>query len=113
MSAENQTTDPGLSKCSVAFGCSLAVTSVVSALLVVAKELSPNFVMVWMKRLTGQHWVTHSLIAVALFGILGGLLSRANAGAGLKMTSGSLIFTLAGGVVIGGLIIAGFYLIGG
>jgi hypothetical protein len=111
MNSANQTTpDADLSKCTVAFGFSLAVTSVVSALLVVAKELSPNLVMAWMKRLTGQHWVTHSLIAVVLFGIFGAVFSRANSGAGLKMSASRLIFALAGGVILGGLIIAGFYL---
>ena len=105
-------TNAPLSKYTLAFGFSLAVTSLLNALLVVAKELNPHL-MVWMKRLTGQHWVTHSLAAVMLFGILGWLFSRANDGRGLSLSVNCLIVALAGGVIIGGLVIAGFYLMGG
>jgi ribose/xylose/arabinose/galactoside ABC-type transport system permease subunit len=114
MNSPNQTQpNTGLSKSSIAFGLSLAITSVASALLVVAKELSPKLVMVGMKRLTGHHWVTHSLLAVVLFVVLGFAFSLANGGQGMKTSPGRLIATLAGGVIVGGFIIAGFYLLGG
>ncbi len=105
-------TNAKLSKSTLAFGFSLAVTSLLNALLVVAKELSPSL-MIGMKRLTGQHWVTHSLAAVVVFGILGWVFSRANGGRGLSLSVNRLIMALAGGVIIGSLIIAGFYLMGG
>jgi hypothetical protein len=114
MNTANPTTNgAGLSKCTIAFGLSLAVTSVTSALLVVAKELSPNRVMAWMSRLTGQHWVTHSAAAVLLFAILGFVFSLVNGGRGMRMDPGRLIALLTGGIVIGTIIIAGFYLLGG
>jgi len=105
--------NPKISKYTISFGLSLAITSLISALLVVAKELCPNPVMAWLKRLTGQHWVSHSLIAVILFAILGWIFSRANGGQGKSMNVNLLIALLTGGVVLGGLIIAGFYLIAG
>jgi hypothetical protein len=114
MNTPNQTPpDAGLSKSTTAFGVSLAVTSVASALLVVAKELSPNLVMPLMKRLTGHHWVTHSLVALILFVVLGGAFSMANGGRGMRMSPRRLIAALAGGVIVGAMIIAGFYALGG
>ena len=101
-----------ISKYTNSFGLSLAITSLISALLVVAKELCPQTVMVWMKHLTGQHWVSHSLIAVILFAILGWAFSRANGGQGINMDANRLIVLLTAGVVVGSLIIAGFYMIG-
>ena len=95
-------------KTTKAFGVALAITSVLSALLVVAKELSQHTVMVWMKNLTGHHWVTHSLMAILLFVVLGLVLGK-----DLKINGTRLIVILACGVIIGDLIIAGFYLIGG
>jgi len=94
------------------FGLSLAITSVLSALLVVAKELGQHSIMVWMKKLTGHHWVSHSLLALVLFFGFGLILAGRNGGRGLKMTGTRLIMVLACGVIIGDLIIAGFYLIG-
>jgi hypothetical protein len=102
-----------ISKYTVSFGLSLAITSLISALLVVAKELCPQTVMVWLKHLTGQHWVSHSLIAVILFAIQGWMFARANGGRGVDMPASRLIVLLTGGITIGTLIIAGFYLIAG
>jgi uncharacterized membrane protein SirB2 len=66
-----------------------------------------------MKRLTGHHWVTHSLFALILFAVLGGAFSMANGGRGIRMSSSRVVAWLAAGVIIGGMIIAGFYLLGG
>jgi hypothetical protein len=104
--------NPGISKYTASFGLSLAITSVASALLVIVKETCPA-VMAGLKKLTGQHWESHSVLAVALFVVLGLALAQLNGGKGVRMTAGRLIFVLAGGVVIGGLLIAGFYLLGG
>ena len=54
------------------------MTSLLSAFLVVVKELSPNVVMPLMKRLTGQHWVTHSTFAVVVFVVFGIVFGLAN-----------------------------------
>lgn len=99
-----------LSKYTASFAVSLAVASVVNGLLVVAKEKSPA-VMAGMKRLAGHHWITHSAIVIALFFLLGWVLARANGGGGVKLPVNSLVRVLAGGVILGGLIIVGFYLI--
>jgi hypothetical protein len=101
----------GVSKYTVSFGLSAALASVVNALLVVAKEKSPA-VMAGLQKLTGHHWVSHSAIVLILFAVFGWLFAKANGGQGLKMTVNGLIGTIMAGVVTGGLIIIGFYLIG-
>jgi hypothetical protein len=98
-----------LSKNTRAFGLSLAVTSVINALLVVAKERSPA-VQAGMKRLTGHHWITHSAGIIVLFFVMGWLLAKTNGGRGVTLTFQNLLRTLVGGVVLGALIIVGFYL---
>ncbi len=103
----------GIGKYTVSFGMSLAITSVVSALLVVVKELSQKTVLALMKGITFHHWFTHSLFILILFVVIGWALGRANGGQGVKMSVNSLISTLVGAVVLSGLIIAGFYLIEG
>jgi hypothetical protein len=94
-----------LSKCSTGFGLSLAVASVVNAVLVVAKEKSPAL-QAQMKSLTGHHWITHSAIVIAIFFVLGWILSVK----GVKFTACAVLRTLIGGVLLGTLIIVGFYL---
>lgn len=101
-----------MGKYTISFGLSLAITSVLSALLVVVKEISQNTVLVWMKRITGHHWATHGLFILILFVVIGWLLAKANGGQGVKMTANRLIIMFVSSVVLGGLIIAGFYLIG-
>ena len=97
-----------LSKYTVSFGLSLAVTSVVNALLVIAKETHPATVMAWMKKMSGHHWATHSLLSLVLFFALGLVLAR---GQGPKVTAAGLVKIIVGGVAVGGLTILGFYLL--
>jgi Na+/H+-translocating membrane pyrophosphatase len=103
---DNTTT---LSKNSVAYGLALAVTCVINALIVVVKEKSES-VMAGMKSITGHHWTTHAAAVVLLFVALGWFFGRANGGQGKIATISSLIRTLVSGVVLGTLIIVGFYL---
>ncbi len=100
-----------VSKYTISFGLALALASVVNGLLVVAKEKIPA-VLSGMQKLTGHHWVTHSLIVLGLFACLGWLLAQFNGGQGIRLTVNRLIGTLVAGVTTGGLIIVGFYLIG-
>lgn len=100
-----------VSKYTVSFGLSLALTSVINALLVVAKERIPA-VMTGLQKLTGHHWVSHSAIIVVLFAAFGWIFAQANGGRGIQITGNSLIRALVSGVVIGGLIIVGFYFVG-
>jgi uncharacterized Tic20 family protein len=100
-----------ISKHTVSFGVSLAITSILSALLVVVKELNENSVLAWMKGLTSHHWITHGLLMVISFFAIGWGLAKMNNGQGLKMTPERLVCAIVSGVVIGGLIITGFYLV--
>jgi len=105
----NPSENDGLSNYTTSFGIALAVASVASALLVVAKEKSPAL-MAAMKSATGHHWPTHSLFALAIFLVVGFALTRVNGGQGVRMTPCALVKTVVGGVVLGSVIIAGFYL---
>jgi hypothetical protein len=100
-----------ISKYTVSFGVSLAITSILSALLVVVKELNENSVLAWMKGLTSHHWITHGVFMVIAFFAIGWGLAKMHNGQGLKMTPERLACMIASGVVIGGLIISGFYLV--
>jgi hypothetical protein len=99
----------GISKWTISFGLSLALASVLNALLVLAKEKSPA-VMAGLQRLTGHHWVSHGVVIIVLFAAFGWLFARANGGRGTGMTVNGLIRLLVSGVAAGGLIIVGFYL---
>ncbi len=104
--------ESSLPKYTISFGVSLAISSVLNALLMVAKEKS-HAVQGWMQKMTGHHWVTHCLIVLALFLFFGLLFAKANRGEGLKMAADNLIKIIVAGVVAGYLIIAGFYLVAG
>jgi hypothetical protein len=104
--------DNGLGKYTVSYGMSLAITSLLSALLVVLKELNEPLLN-WMKHVTIHHWVTHGIFDLIVFVLLGCLLTQLNGGAGLKISTKNFITALVGGVVLGSLIVSGFYLIVG
>ena len=104
------TNDPALSRHTISFGLSLALCSVLNALLVVAKEKSHS-VVAWLQKLTGHHWVSHVVITLVCFAFFGWLFGLANHGEGLKLAAGRLIGIIVAGVIAGGLIIVGFYLL--
>ncbi|ACV25506.1 hypothetical protein [Kangiella koreensis] len=89
------------------FGLSYAITSILSALLVVIKE-SSEAVHHWLASITGHHWVTHGIIDVIVFLILGFVLYRMEAGA--RMKANTLITIIVGSTVISGLIISGYFI---
>ncbi|MEJ2102002.1 MAG: hypothetical protein P8X68_18815 [Desulfobacterales bacterium] len=93
------------------FGLSFAITSVFSALLVIIKESSEEGVLAAMKAITGHHWVTHGLINLIIFVVLGWVLSRINKGQGVKLSANGLISYIVGAIVISGVLISGFYLV--
>lgn len=93
---------------SMAFGLSLAITSLLTALLVVAKE-SHGPLMAWMKALTGHHWITHGLATLGLFVILGWVLAQAASVRAGRPGPGALATIIATCIIAGGLIIAGFF----
>ena len=92
------------------FGLSFAITSLFSALLVVLKETSQHTVLAWMKAVTPHHWITHTLLDLILFVVLGLALAKANKGQGVKISPNRLNNMIVGAFVISGIIIAGFYL---
>ena len=89
-------------------GLSFAITSLISALLVILKETNEETVLAWMKAATGHHWITHGIINIVLFVALGWVLSMPNNGQGLKISANALIGNIAAAVLISGLLIAGF-----
>ena len=95
------------------FGLSFAITSLFSALLVILKETNPHTVMAWMKAATPHHWITHTLLDLIIFVVLGVILARANESQGIKMSPDKLNSFIVGAFVVSGLIIAGFFLIFG
>jgi len=90
-----------------AFAISAGVTSVLSSLLVVFKESNEDTILAWMKAATGHHWVTHGIIDLILFALIGALAARYMRN--LEDRPGLSVGTLIGGVAIGGLIIVGFF----
>lgn len=99
-----------VSKYTISFGLSLAFSSVINALLVVVKEKS-HTITAAMQKITGHQWVTHVAIILILFALFGWLLARVNLGQGLKLAANRLIGIVVAGIIAGGLIITGFYLI--
>ena len=98
-----------LSKASVSFGLSLAVTSIINAIIVAVKEKS-DAVMNGMKKVTGHHWTTHVLLVLVLFVVFALIFGAMNGGKGKAITAGKLICTIVSGIAVAGLIIVGFYL---
>jgi uncharacterized membrane protein len=98
-----------LSKNTYSFGISLAVCSILNALVVIVKETSKTAAG-WMQKMTGHHWTTHVLFVVAIFLALGFALRPKNAGAGPQAANARLLRTVAGGTVAGLAIILGFYM---
>jgi hypothetical protein len=107
---ENDTQTHELGKYTKSFGLSFAITSLLSALLVVVKETNEDTVLAWMKAATGHHWVTHGLVNLILFFFFGWLLARLNHGEGVNIKAGSLVMSIVASLVISWLIIAGFYI---
>ncbi len=89
------------------YGVSYAVTSILSALLVVLKESSES-VHGLLVAMTGHHWVSHGLLDIITFLALGFMLSRM--GGGIRMTGNALITTVVGATVVSGLIITGYFI---
>ncbi len=97
-----------LEKHTVSFALSLAITSLLSALLVVIKETNKDSVFAWMAAATGHHWVSHGVLVVFLFLALGWFLGRIGLGAQLSGNALSAIITAS--VALSSLIIAGFFI---
>jgi hypothetical protein len=104
--------DPGVSKKTISFGLSLALCAVLNAVLVIAKEKNKG-VADWMQKMTGNHWVTHVAIILAVFVVVGSGLAGTNRGQGPRTPLHRLTGIVCFGVVAGVLIVLGFYLVAG
>lgn len=86
------------------YGISYSVTALLSALLVVLKE-SNESVQGLLIALTGHHWVSHGLLDIIVFVVLGAVLSRRN----LNLEGNTLVTAVVGSTIVSGLIITGFF----
>jgi hypothetical protein len=93
------------------FGLSLALANLFNAALVVLKETDEG-VLAGMKAATGHHWVTQGLVILALFVALGFLLPYLKPARRAGEPSGVAVSILVS-TVLGGLVIAGFFLLAG
>jgi hypothetical protein len=93
------------------FGLSFAITSLFSVIVLILKEMNEHTVMAWMKAATPHHWITHTLLDLIIFVVLGLVLAKANNGQGIKIDSGRLNSFVVGAFILSGILIAGFYLI--
>lgn len=84
-----------------AFGLGLAIAALFNAALVLAKERLPGL-LDWMNALTGHHWLTHSLLAMAVFLASGAILLLKRPGRASVLTIATAGATLASTVVIAG-----------
>lgn len=89
------------------FGVSYAVTSILSAIIVVLKESSEGF-HDKLAAITGHHWVSQGLLDIVVFLVLGFILTRM--GGGLRMSGNALVTTIVAATVLSGLIITGYFL---
>lgn len=97
----------GLGRFATGFALSLGITSVFNGLLVVVKETNEETVLAWLKAATGHHWVTQGIIDIAVFVVMGFLLTWACGS--WRSRPNTVIAVAVGGIVVGGLIIVGFF----
>lgn len=99
-----------LNSATKSYGISLAVASLLSAFLVVAKETNKGL-MDMMKTVTVHHWVSHIVFIVGVFLILGVILSKSQGGKGVNVSDEGVLKAVVSSVVIGTAIIVGFFLL--
>jgi len=92
------------------FGVSLITVMLVNAVLTVVKE-SYEPIIKGMAAISGHHWITHGIVVILLFFILGFLFSSGQSGetswpGARGVTIGTIVSAIIGGILIGG-----FYLI--
>jgi hypothetical protein len=104
-----KTANKSIGKYTRGFGLSFVVASLVSALLVVLKE-TVEPLKAWMKTILGHHWITQGALVLALFIVLGVVLSNTNPGQTSKLNPQRMLTVIIVGAIISGIIIAGFYL---
>ncbi len=96
-----------MDKYAAGFGMSLAVTCVLNAIILVIKEKN-DAVMGAMKAAMGHHWTTHGVIVIVCFFVLGFIFSATRLET--KFDSHRMLKYIIWGVIISGLITAGFFM---
>lgn len=99
-----------LSGATIGFGISFFVTSIFNTLLVILKETQKETVLVWMKNATSHHWITHGILVVAVFLILGFIFGKIHEGKGPNVTAKTVSATIVWGVILSVLGISAFYI---
>ncbi|OPY79423.1 MAG: hypothetical protein A4E70_02158 [Syntrophus sp. PtaU1.Bin005] len=97
-----------LDKATIGFVLSAGFVNILNAFLVIFKELTPSFKKA-MADATGHHWITHGMIILGLFVILGFVFSGTIKPAYRVAEKLSQMILLS--VVIGGGLITAFYLL--
>ncbi len=102
--------DQVMNKYTRGFGISLIVVILVNALLTVVKE-SFEPLMKGMAALSGHHWITHGIVVILLFFILGFVFSSGQPGETSWPSARGITVGTIVSAIIGLILIAGFYLI--
>jgi hypothetical protein len=100
--------EAALSQASSAFGLAAAVTVIFNTLLAWVKD-AYDPLNTAMADLTGHHWITHGLVDVAVFVVLGFVFM--STGLAERMKSDALVLRLTGAVIIAGLGLAAWFLV--
>jgi len=100
-------TNSQMEKYSAGFGLSLIVTTLLNAVILLAKELNAS-IMSAMKSAMGHHWTTHGVILIIVFFVLGFIFSGMKLGT--KIDSQKMTKYIIWAVIISGIITAGFFL---
>jgi magnesium-transporting ATPase (P-type) len=96
-----------MNKYALGFGLSLVVTNLLNAVILIVKEVSAS-VMDVMKAVLGHHWMTHAVLLLFVFVVLGAFFSIYEVGA--KWDSRKMMFYIIGSVIISVVIITVFFL---
>ncbi|HQN57749.1 MAG TPA: hypothetical protein PLR24_10965 [Saprospiraceae bacterium] len=96
-----------MDKYTAGFGLSLVVASFLNAIILIVKEKN-TAVMSALKAALGHHWITHGLIVIAVFIILGFIFSNMKLES--KLNACKIQKYIIWSVIISGVIIAGFFL---
>ncbi len=100
-------TKTNMNKYALGFGLSLIVTNLLNAFVLIVKEVSVS-VMNVMKAALGHHWVTHAVLILIVFVILGVIFSIYEVAA--KWDSRKMMYYITGSVIISVVIITVFFL---
>jgi hypothetical protein len=95
-----------LDRPTAAFGIAFAIAALLNGMLTVAKEMLPGL-LAWMSALTGDPWMTQSLLSMAVFFIGGAALLLLKP----QTSAHRLTLWLAGSTIVSAAFIAGTFLV--